>query len=104
MPIAWAGVKFTTAEQWKPADLSGGTELVFSSRGDDKTYAVLLFTEKGGRVPSRRTFVAGQKWTQHRIPFADFDGTDGSDVVAIVFVAGPAPGKFSFQLDDVSFR
>jgi hypothetical protein len=34
-----------------------------------------------------------------RFPFSAFDG---SDVTAIVFMGGPAPGNVSFSLDDVA--
>jgi hypothetical protein len=89
---------------FSPVDLSAGTELVFSCRGDGRTYAVLLFTERRGQAPSRRAFVAGKKWEEHRIALSDFDGSDGSDVRGIAFVAGPTPGTYSFQLDDVELR
>src|SRR5262249_13851371 len=57
LPTAWSGVMFTPGDKlWAPADLSAGTELVFSSRGDGQTYQVLLFTKRRGQIPARQTF------------------------------------------------
>jgi len=55
-------------------------------------------------MPSRHAFVARPDWKQYRIPLSAFDGSDGSDVLGIAFVAGPSPGKFAFELDDVELR
>ena len=105
LPLAWSGVMFHPGEkEWTPADLSAAKELDFFARGDGRTYSVLLFTKQGGQMPSRQAFVAGKKWTHHRMPFADFNRSDGSDVVGIAFVAGPTPGKYTFELDDISLR
>ncbi len=105
LPFAWSGVMFNPGDKlFSPADLSAGKELVFSARGDDQTYAVLLFTEQRGRTPSRQAFTAGKEWKLFRMPLHAFDGSDGSDVLGIAFVAGPKPGKYAFQLDDVELR
>jgi hypothetical protein len=64
----------------------------------------MLFTAHGGAMPAMKTLSLPKTWTEHRIPFADFQGDDGSDVTGIAFVAGPGAGKYEFQLDDVALR
>lgn len=105
LPFAWAGVMLNPGDRlFAPVNLSATKELVFSSRGDGQTYAILLFTKRGGKIPARQSFVAGRGWTQHRVALADFGGASTDDVVGVAFVAGPKPGPFTFQLDDVALR
>ena len=61
----------------------------------------MFFTAGGGRMPSQQTFVAGSDWKKISIPFSAFNGTDGHDIAAILFVGGPAAGKFDFQIDQI---
>jgi hypothetical protein len=105
VPFAWSGAMFNPGDKlFAPVDVSAAKELVFSARGDGKSYAVLVFTRRRGQTPSRQAFVAGKAWKTHRIELSAFDGCDGSDVVGLAFVAGPRPGKYAFELDDVSLR
>ena len=102
MELAWAGVIFWPGEKpMAAANLASRKGVSFSARGDGKTYEILVFTEAAGRIPARRPFVAGKAWKTYDFPFSAFEGADGHDVTGIAFVAGPAPGKFRFQLDDV---
>jgi hypothetical protein len=102
--IPWGGVMLNPGdERFAPADLSAAKELVFAARGA-QAIRVMLFTAHGGRMPAIKTLPLTKTWTDHRIPFSDFDGADGSDVTGIAFVAGPSAGKYEFQLDDVAIR
>ena len=85
-------------------NLSSEKNIVFFSKGDGQTYRVLVFTTSGGQIPAKQTFTAGAEWKKTSIPFSAFNGTHGHDVMAILFVGGPAPGKFDFQVDDVSLE
>jgi hypothetical protein len=38
------------------------------------------------------------------MPLASFNGTDGHDVAAILFVGGPAAGAFEFSVDDIGLQ
>ena len=102
LPYAWAGVMFSPGSQpFGVLNLSAKKNISFFAKGDGQTYRVLVFTTSGGRIPAQQTFVAGSEWKKTSIPFSAFNGSDGHDVMAILFVGGPAAGKFDFQIDDV---
>jgi hypothetical protein len=60
----------------------------------------MVFTASHGRRPIVRPFTPGKTFTEHRFAWADFDGSDGKDVAAIL-VGAVAPGAFAFAIDDV---
>jgi imidazolonepropionase-like amidohydrolase len=105
LPYAWAGIMFGPGSQvFVPVDLSARKSISFYAKGDGKTYRVLLFTTSGGRIPAQQTFVTTSEWKQFTVPFSAFNGSDGHDVMAILFVGGPAPGIFDFQIDDIQLQ
>lgn len=101
---AWAGVMWSAGAQlMQPADLSSKQELVFQARGDGGTYRVLVFAQSHGMTPLIREFTTSDEWTEHVMPWSAF-GTDGKDVMAVMFVGGPASGPFRFRIDGVRLR
>jgi imidazolonepropionase-like amidohydrolase len=105
LPFAWAGVMFSPGSQpFAPANLSSKKTLTFWAKGDGKTYRAMIFTESGGRMPAQQTFAVGPEWKEFSFPLSAFNGTDGHDIEAILFVGGPQPGKFDFQIDDVRLQ
>jgi imidazolonepropionase-like amidohydrolase len=105
LPFAWAGVMFSPeAAIFSPANLSANKELTFWAKGDGKTYRVMIFTSSGGRIPAQQTFNSEKDWKQYKMPFASFNGTDGRDITAILFVGGPVPGRFELSLDDIGLQ
>jgi imidazolonepropionase-like amidohydrolase len=105
LPYAWSGVMFSPGSQpFVPANLSTKKNLTFWAKGDGKIYRVMMFTESGGRIPAQQTFTAGTEWKQYSFPLSAFNGTDGHDVSAILFVGGPQPGKFDFQIDEIRLQ
>jgi hypothetical protein len=78
-------------------------ELRFLSRGDGKTYRVMVFAQSKGMMPLMQTFVAGPEWQEVVLPWKTF-GTDGSDITAVIFAGGPQAGTFAFQVDEVALR
>jgi len=105
LPYAWAGVMWAPGSQpFVPVDLSAKRNISFFAKGDGQTYRVLVFTTSGGRIPAQQTFVAGPAWKKTSIPFSAFNGTDGHDISAVLFVGGPAAGKFDFQVDEVALE
>jgi imidazolonepropionase-like amidohydrolase len=104
IPYAWYGAMWSpTPVPMQPANLSAKSELRFRTRGDGKTYRVMIFTRKSGMMPLMQTFVAGPEWTEVVMPWAAFK-TDASDLMAIIVAGGPQPGTFALQVDDVSLR
>lgn len=101
----WGGAMLYPGDApFAPADLSAAKEIVFSARGAGSLTVTLFTGKKDGGLAPRKTVALDKKWKEHHIPFADFDGADGSSVAGIAFVAGPKLGKYDFQLDDVAIR
>jgi imidazolonepropionase-like amidohydrolase len=102
LPFAWGGAMFfPSTPPMTPTNLSASKGIRFSARGDGKPYRVLLFWRGGGQVPSARTFTAGPAWQEFSFAWSDFRGSDGSDVMAIAIVGGPAAGPYKFLIDSV---
>jgi len=105
LPYAWAGMMWSPGSQpFAAVNLSSKKSISFFAKGDGQTYRVLVFTTSGGQIPAQQTFTAGSEWKKTTIPFVSFNGTDGHDITAILFVGGPTPGKFDFQIDDVTLE
>jgi hypothetical protein len=105
LPYAWGGAMFSPGQQMMtPVNLSSKKDVTFWARGDGKTYRVMIFTESKGYTPLMQDFVAGSDWKQYTFPLSAFGGIDGHDLMALMFVGGPQPGPFAFQIDDVRFR
>jgi imidazolonepropionase-like amidohydrolase len=101
-PYPWGAVMFSPgAAPFAPTNLSGKSALQFWAKGDGGTYRVMMFTTGGGQVPQVAPFVAGPEWKLYTLPFAMFGGTDGKDVMAILFSSGVTSGPFAFQIDQV---
>jgi imidazolonepropionase-like amidohydrolase len=101
----FAGAAFyPAAKPMQPANLSGAKSIRFRAKGDGQTYRVMVYTRAGGYMPGMQTFAAGPEWTVYTFPLTAFNGTDGHDITAISFAAGPEPRKFAFQIDDVGLR
>lgn len=105
LPYAWGGAMFSPGQQMMtPVNLSSKQEVTFWAKGDGKTYRVMIFAESKGYTPLEQPFVAGSEWKQYTFPFSAFGGIDGHDLMALMFVGGPQPGPFAFQVDDIRFR
>jgi imidazolonepropionase-like amidohydrolase len=105
LPFAWAGVMFSPGAQiFAPANLSANKDLTFWAKGDGKAYRAMIFTASGGRIPAQQTFTSEKNWKQYKLPLSSFNGTDGHDIAAILFVGGPAAGTFELYLDNVGLQ
>lgn len=100
----WAGAAVGLGRDGGTADLSSLQELRFRVRGGGVRARVMLITAGGAGPPPTVSFPAGEAWAEQRLALADFGGADLSQVQAIAFVAGPAPGRFELRLDDVEVR
>ena len=105
LPYAWSGVMWSPGTQpFVPVNLSSKKQITFYAKGDGQTYRVLVFTASGGRIPAQQTFTAGNEWKKFSMPLSAFNGTDGHDFAALLFVGGPNAGKFEFQLDEIGME
>ncbi len=105
LPYAWSGVMWSPgAQPFVPVNLSSKKSISFFAKGDSQTYRVLVFTTSGGRIPAQQTFIAATDWKKISIPLSAFNGTDGHDISAILFVGGPTAGTFDFQIDEVRLK
>jgi imidazolonepropionase-like amidohydrolase len=101
LPYAWAGAMWSPVTQpMAPANLSHTKELRFRTRGDGKTYRVLVFARSKGMYPLTRTFVADTDWNDVAMPWSAF-GIDAHDLMAVLFCGGPQGGSFAFEIDDM---
>jgi hypothetical protein len=100
----YAGVTFWPAPQtMATANLSGVTRLSFWAKGDEKTYVVGL-ASGSPHVEASATFVAGREWREYTFNLSDFAGIEKQRVLWVIFSAGPAPGPFEFQIDEVRLQ
>ena len=98
----WSGAMFSPgAAPMSPANLSARKAIQFWAKGDGQTYQVMVFSQRLGYRPATQNFVAGPEWKQFTLTFASFGGLDGSDIMALVWCAGPKTGTFAFELDNV---
>jgi imidazolonepropionase-like amidohydrolase len=105
LAYAWAGAMFSPGPApMAPVNLSSRKAIHFWAKGDGKTYRLMIFTESSGMIPLTQTFVAGAEWKELVVPFKAFGDVTGKGLLAVLWVGGPAPGDFAFQIDDVSFQ
>jgi imidazolonepropionase-like amidohydrolase len=101
----WAGVIFSPGKtMMAPANLSSKQAISFCAKGDGKKYSVMIFAESFGFRPIEKQFSAGKEWKQYRMPIKDFDGCNGTDIMAVFFGGSPESGQFEFRLDEVRFE
>ncbi|HEX3557210.1 MAG TPA: CIA30 family protein [Thermoanaerobaculia bacterium] len=97
----WSGmIFFPGAQPMTAVNLSKFSGVSFWTKGDARSYQLMLFATHLGRMPAQKTFTAGPDWQQVTVPFAEL-GLDGTDVIGIFVGGGPALGTFRFQVDNV---
>ena len=105
-PFPWAGaIWFTGPQPMQAADFSGRSVLRFRTRGDGRSYTVMLFgADIAATVPPMVPFVAGPEWAVVEIPLESFATADPTIIAGLAFVAQAPLGSFTFELDDVEIR
>ncbi|WP_420449929.1 CIA30 family protein [Candidatus Palauibacter sp.] len=105
-PFPWAGaIWFTGPQPMQAVDFTGRTTLRFRTRGDGRSYAVMLFgAGAAATVPPMVPFVAGPEWAVIEIPLDSFATANPSIIAGLAFVAQAPLGSFTFELDDVEIR
>ncbi len=99
----WAGAIFAPGP-WpmSPVDLSSMKSVSFWVKGKPGTYFAMCFLQSKGYTPAVQTIEVTEEWTAITLPFASFDGTDGSDLMGFYVGAGDI-GPMEFWLDEVRF-
>ena len=102
-PFPWAGVIWMPDAQ--PMNFSGKEAIRFRTRGDGRSYSVMLFgsAQIAGAPPSV-SFMASREWRQIEIPFEDFPTNTRESITGIAFMAVGATGPFSFEIDEVEVK
>ena len=107
LPYAWAGVTFYPGEErYAPADLSAKDSVVFWLRGDGGQYRLMLLADApdGREARAERRFRGDPEWRLVAIALHEFRGVDLTRIKGIAFLAGPGPGAFAFELDEIRLR
>lgn len=100
----WAGSLFSPGDaHWTPANMSEKSGISFWAKGDGNTYRVMLFSGSLMSLPPTVTFTTSAEWQHYSFSFADFGDVDIRAMLCVQFLAGPNPGPFAFQIDDVRF-
>ncbi len=103
--FAWSGtILFPAGKLFEPVDLSSKKRITFWGRGDGQAYRILFYSQKTGYIPISQSFTCGAEWRQFSFDFSTFPNLDSTQVTAIAFCAGPKPGRFNFQLDDIELQ
>ena len=102
----WGGaIWFLGPQPMQALDFAGRSVLRFRTRGDGRTYTVMLFgAGAAATVPPTVPFVAGPEWAVVEIPLESFATADPSIIAGLAFVAQTPLGAFAFELDDVEIR
>lgn len=102
----WSGVMFSpgAVPMSDAVDVSAADRITFWARAPEgeATLAVMLFAESFGPVPRQTKVEVSAEWQRFEAPFEAF-GTEGDDVVGVVFSAG-AIGPFTLQLDEIAWQ
>ena len=101
----WAGAIWLPGRYpTQPADLSAKKVLTFWARGTPGSYNMMLSTGSANSIPLYSSFVIGKQWKEYHILLAtSFPNADWKQVVYLAFTAAN-PGKFQFDLDQVTLH
>lgn len=103
---SWGGALWMPGPRaFQPVDLSKKKGFTFLARGDAKTYTVMLFTKRGGRMPATVDFKVGKDFAPVAFTWAQFGANqDGSDIAAIFVGQATSAGPFSIVIDDFTMN
>jgi imidazolonepropionase-like amidohydrolase len=105
LAFAWSGtIMFPAGKPFAPADLSRVKGITFWARGDGQTYQILFYSKETGYMPASQSFTCGPEWREFSFALSDFQKLDSTQITAIGFTAGPKPGAFSFNLDEIELK
>lgn len=104
VPFAWAGVSYMPGPApFAPFNVSSKPTLTFWAKGEGQI-RLQVFCENVGQVPPEEPIPVTSEWQEFTFDLSNFGGCNHQALQALIFSAGPTPGEFSFQIDEVSFR
>jgi hypothetical protein len=86
-----------------PANLSFKKALSFQAKGQEKNFAVLVFTRSLGFIPAVQTFSVRPEWAEYVFPWEKFK-LEGYDITGIFIGAYQEHGDFSLQIENVRLK
>ncbi len=104
-PYPWAGAAI--ASPTGPAgafSLTPHTGMTFMARGQPGSYRVMFISPRSVGAPPTFFFTMTEEWQTFSFDFDRIPGLDPANLIAISFVAGPNPGPFNFELDNVILK
>lgn len=98
----WAGAIFYPGRApFNPANLSSKKKIRFWARAEfEGSCRLAVHHWNHGIHRHQQIFIASVNWQEYSFPFSAFQ-TDGRGIMGVLFLAGPVPGRFGFQIDDV---
>ena len=104
-PNRWAGARLSLAVDWSLQGTLNGIEWIsFDVRGTPGAYRAFLFGAELAAPPGTAGFKADPQWRTIRLRISDFDGFSGDIIRGLSLVAGPAPGRFELEIDNVKLQ
>ena len=101
----WSGaIYFPGPQRRQPVDFSCREVVRFRTRGDGRTYVVMLFDGSDAGVPPSVPFTGSEVWTEVEIPLARFPTATPGLIGGLSFIASIVPGTYAFEFDDVEIR
>lgn len=98
----WAGIAFSPGNApFQPGNLSAAKTIRFWARGEGKSFAVMGFSQAGGRAPSTLPIKVGAAWSEVVVKLADLPGFDASGATLLLIAATQLPGPFRLEVADV---
>ena len=101
----WSGaIYFPGPQPMQPVDFSCREVVSFRTRGDGRTYVVMLFDGSDAGVLPSVPCTAPEVRTEVEIPLARFPTTTPRLIGGLSSVASIVPGMYAFELDVVEIR
>ena len=86
-----------------PAYLPSKRAISFWTKGDVKSYHVMLFAKSKGSMPIVKSFTSGPDWEPVPFPLSDFE-TDARDPQGLMIAALAVPGRFRVLIDYIGIE
>lgn len=79
-------------------------KITFDIKGTPGRYRVMFFSSVNQGIPPSQSFVITQDWQTISLLLTNFTGLDANNFSGLAIVAGPAPTKYEYTVDNVSLE